>query len=258
MRTKFTLLLMMIAVSTKAQKTTPELITDRPDQTESSSVVPLKSLQVETGFVMENKNNKFFETKSYAYNTTLLRYGLFSNLELRFGLEYLGSIKKITSDTEKKYSGLSPLYTGFKVSILEEKGWMPEIGFIGAMELPFTADKVYKPSYPAANMRFAFSHTLSDMLSLGYNLGAEWDGDSAVPAYFYSIALGIGITEKFGMFLESYGLVQEEDQSEHLLDMGFTYLLVPNLQFDISGGVGLNNQAIDNFISAGLTFRLPH
>ena len=259
MRIKFTFLLIMIAGSVKAQVTVPELVTDRPDQTESSSVVPLKSLQVETGFVLENKNNDHNKIKSYAYNTTLLRYGLLSNLELRLGLEYLGNkIKNISSGTEENYSGLSPLHAGFKVNISAEKGWMPEIAFMGAMELPFTANEFYRPSYPAANMRFAFSHTLSDRLELGYNLGVEWDGDSAVPDYFYSIALGAAITDKLGMFLEAYGLIQEENEGEHLLDMGFTYLITPNLQFDISGGIGLNNQTIDNFLSAGLTVRLPH
>jgi hypothetical protein len=126
------------------------------------------------------------------------------------------------------------------------------------MVMPFTADKVFRPSYPAANMRFAFAHTLSNRVSLGYNLGAEWDGESAIPAYFYSVALGIGLSDKFGMFIESYGQTPEESKGEHLLDMGFTYLVMPNLQLDISGGIGLNDKAIDNFISMGLTIRLPH
>lgn len=107
-------------------------------------------------------------------------------------------------------------------------------------------------------MRFSFAHTLSDRFSLGYNLGVEWNGESAVPSYFYSIALGSGITDKLGMFIESYGLILKESEGEHLLDMGFTYLMLPNLQLDISGGIGLNDESIDNFISAGLSLRLPN
>ena len=253
------LILLLITFTVKAQETVPKLITDRPDQTESSTVVPFRSLQIETGFVMENDESTISKHTSFAYNTTLLRYGLFENMELRLGLEYLGEkIIYKNIDLQDTYSGISPLYLGFKTKIAEENGWMPEIAFLGAMVLPFTADKEYKPSYPAANMRFSFAHTLSDRFSLGYNLGAEWDGESVIPSYFYSIALGIGITDKLGMFIESYGLILEEGKGEHLLDMGFTYLIKPNIQLDISGGIGLNDETINNFISAGLSLRLPH
>ena len=252
-------ILLLLTFTVKAQEAIPELITDRPDQTESSTLVPFKSLQIETGFVMENDKSDFSKKTSFAYNTTLLRYGLFKNMELRLGLEYLGEKIEIKNpNTLNSYRGLSPLYIGFKTKIAEENGWMPEIAFLGAMILPFTADKAFKPSHPAADMRFSFAHTLSDRFSLGYNIGAEWDGESANPSYFYSISLGIKIIDKLGMFIESYGLLHKGSNNEHIADMGFTYLILPNLQLDISGGIGLNDEAIDNFISAGLSIRLPH
>lgn len=247
----------VITVAIKAQNESPELITDRPDQTESSVTVPHKFLQIETGFVMENSKTDLADQKAYTYNSTLLRYGLFDNLELRLGLEYLG--EKVTNknaETTNAISGLSPLYAGFKAKIAEEDGWKPEIAFLAAMVLPFTASEDYKPEYSGADIRFAFSHTLSDRFSLGYNLGAQWNGETAMPSYFYSVSLGAGIIYKLEMFIESYGLIPETGEAEHLLDAGFTYLLLPNLQFDASGGIGIYN-SIDNFISLGLTYRLP-
>ena len=83
-----------------AQTSPPDLVTDRPDQTESSITVPFKSLQIETGFIKEKQG----ENTNLAYNTTLLRYGLLENLELRLGLEYLG--EKNTASTIDN-SGLS-------------------------------------------------------------------------------------------------------------------------------------------------------
>ena len=72
----------------QAQDTPPSqraLITDRPDATEAPSVVPAGFLQVETGGFYEsfNENNVTFERN--VFNTTLLRYGILSNLELRVG-----------------------------------------------------------------------------------------------------------------------------------------------------------------------------
>lgn len=240
-------------------QTTSELITDRPDQTESSSAVPLKSLQIETGFLLENKSIELLHHKSFAFNSTLLRYGLFQNFELRLGLEFLGDHYKMKhQDSVSKISGFSPLYTGFKVKIIDEDGLKPEIAILGGLTLPFTAKKGYKPSHVSADMRLSFSHTLSDRFSLGYNLGAEWDGESAGPLYFYSLALGIGLTNNLSMFAESFGLLNPNGEPENMLDTGFTYLVFNNLQLDLSAGIGLNDQAIDNFISFGLTLRIPN
>ncbi len=104
----FTLIVTLVAM---AQEGIPELITDRADQTESSSPVPLKSLQIETGFMLEKDHNESRKVKNTTYNTTLLRYGLLSAFELRLGLAY--SDKKITAKTnDSTYTdkGFSPLY----------------------------------------------------------------------------------------------------------------------------------------------------
>lgn len=258
MRIKLVLFFISISTIIEAQDKAPELITDRPDQTESSTVVPHKSLQIETGFILENNETDLVKESAYTYNTTLLRYGLLNNFELRFGIEYLGEKLDIkNTDATNSYSGLSPLYTGFKVKIADEDNWKPEIALLGGLVLPFTASDNFKPKYTGANLIFSFSHSISEHFSIGYNLGAEWDGETAVPGTFYSIALGIGLADNLGMFIESYGLISEEDGSEHLLDAGFTYLILPNFQIDLSGGIGLNKNAMDNFISLGLTYRLP-
>lgn len=225
MKVRFIIFLSLIATFAKAQEVATELITDRPDQTESSVVVPLKALQIETGFVMESDKTDWGTRTAFAYNSTLLRYGLLKNFELRIGIEYLGErVKTNNTNTTSKISGFSPLYTGFKVKIADEEDWKPEMAFLGGLVLPFTANKDFKSEYTAADMRFAFAHTLSNHFSIGYNLGAEWDGETAIPAYFYSVSLGAGITDGLGMFIESYGWLPEEGQAEHLLDTGLTYL----------------------------------
>lgn len=258
MRNIFLCILLTTSVLVYASDETPGLVTDRPDQTESSSVVPLKSLQIETGFVMEKTETNSRKEQSFAYNTTLLRYGLLKNFELRLGIEYLGDhINDQALSTQTKISGLSPLYAGFKVNISEEDGLKPELAVMGGLSLPFTAGDDYVSTYTAAGLRFAVSHTLTDRFSLGYNLGVEWDGETAVPAYFYSLALGVGISDNLGVFLESYGLIPEAGGASHMVDAGFTWLVLTNLQLDVSGGLGLNENAFDHFVSCGLSYRIP-
>jgi len=252
------ILLLLLDVSAIAQEEQPELITDRPDQTESAAIVPRHALQVETGFLLENDANDLFSTRSFTYNTTLLRFGLLNNLELRAGMDYFRASTTLNNTSiSSTISGISPLYTGFKIKITEAQEWFPQVAFLGGLVLPFTANSDRKPNYTAANIRFAFSHALSNRFSLGYNLGAEWDGDSPVPGYFYSAALGFAVTDRLGAFFESYGLIPETGDAEHLMDTGLTYLLLPTLQLDVSGGIGLNKAAIQNFISLGLSFLIP-
>ena len=77
------------------------------------------------------------------------------------------------------------------------------------------------------------------------------------PDYFYSVALGIGITDKIGTFIESFGYIPDKGKINFLIDSGFTFLVLQNLQLDVSGGLGINDESADYFISMGLSFRIP-
>ena len=248
----------LISLSVTAQEKRPELITDRPDQTESAVVVPLRSLQIETGFLMQKNETDLAVERLLSYNTTLLRYGLLERLELRIGLDLLSEKLEVkNTDIKEHITGTGPLLLQFKYKVAEERGWIPDIAFIGGATLPCVAKEFFRTSGVAPAFRLALSHTLSDRLALGSNLGAEWDGESRDPGFYYSFVLGITATEKLGMFTEFYGLMREPGKRMHLFDAGFTFLLLHNLQLDISGGVGLNKIAFDRFISFGFTYRLP-
>ena len=75
------------------------LVTDRPDATEASSTVGKGVFQVETGAFYESfkDNNNTYE--NFTFNTTLLRYGILDNLELRLGWDFVEGVTKINGDT---------------------------------------------------------------------------------------------------------------------------------------------------------------
>ena len=234
-----------------------ELITDRPDQTESAAVVPVGSLQFETGFQYESLSNDSEDTKNTTFNTSLLRYGLLDNLELRLiwnieESEITGKNPLFGND-KVKASGFAPMGLGFKVAIAEEKGWRPKIGFLTHVYIPFTASKELKPEGSAMDTRIAFEHTLSERLSFGYNFGTNWAAGEDM-GYAYTAALGYGITDKLGMYAEFYGVMVENGHPDHLFDAGFTYLITDLFQWDLSGGTGINSDQ-DYFVSTGFTVR---
>jgi len=235
-----------------------ELVTDRPDQTESAFTVPKGFLQIETGILSETDETDVVKEKINALNTTLFRFGLLDNWELRFGYEYLDYTytDKLTS-SEISFNGSGPLVIGTKILIAEEDGYIPQLAFLGHLTLPGTGKDEFETNYLAPDFRFALEYTISEQISFGANIGTEWDSSHPRSNNFYSFVLGIGILENLGMFLESYGYIIEKSDPDHRVDFGITYSILDNLQLDASAGLGINDLAPDSFISAGLSYRLP-
>ncbi len=233
------------------------LITDRPDQTESPSVVPKNFLQVETGAFYESFKTNNIKTEDFTFNTTLLRYGLLDNLELRLGWDFVEGKTKVNGNTLNNVSsGFNPLLLGVKTSIAKENGCFPEIGLLGHLYLPFTASTDYKPETTGVDFRLAFAHTLSENSSLSYNLGAAWGNDSPEASYVYTIAFGQSITNRLGAYTELYGDLPENSKANHLWDAGLTYLINNNVQLDATVGSSIT-KGQDILISAGISFRIP-
>jgi len=232
--------------------------TDRPDQTEASNLVPRGFLQIETGAFYESLEVNGFKSKATTYNTTLLRYGLLDNLELRVGFDFtevrgeLGGVK-----LNNRLSGFSPLLLGVKIGIAEENGAFPEIAFIGHVNVPGFASTDFKTKSTGTDFRFSLAHTLSEKSSLGYNIGMAWDGDITTAIYLYTLAYGYSFTDKIGGYAELYGNLYEDSNFDHLWNVGLTYLLNDNIQLDISGGTGITQNVQDLFLSAGVSVRIP-
>ncbi len=248
-----------ISFGLKAQETEVEtsLVTDRPDATEASSTVGAGVLQIETGGFYTSFEEEDFKMETLGYNTTLVRYGILNNLELRLGWNFEETQFSVNGNKNPNVlSGFSPLLAGAKIDIAQEEGWKPEIALIGHVFLPLTAGDDYKPNTTGADFRFSLSHTLSEKSSLGYNVGAQWGDDSPEIAYIYTLAYGYSITDTFGFYAEVYGDLPENNQANHFWDAGVTYLVNNNLQLDATVGSSIT-EGQDILLSAGLSYRIP-
>lgn len=256
--------IILISISLHAQDTEeiPDMVTDRPDATESPLTVPKGTLQIETGAFYtsfeETILGERIKQEVIGYNTTLLRYGLCDNFEFRLGWNFEEGKTSINgTELMDVSSGLSPLLAGMKVNISQEKGWIPTIGLLGHLMLPFSASKDYKPETTGADFRFSFAHTLSENSSLSYNLGAQWGDDSPEIAYIYTLSYGISVAQGFGIYAELYGDLPEDSSANHYWDAGLTYLIMNNLQADATVGTSLT-EGQDLLLSAGLSYRIPN
>ncbi len=225
----------------------PSIQTDRPDQTECPFITPRHYFQFENGFSYEQNNQN---SNSFVAPTVLTRFGINDHFELRLITEYA-----INKNELEKTKGINPVLIGFKTLLFEEKGLIPTTSFIGHIGIPNLASKDLKTIYYAPEFRFTMQHTISEKQSLSYNIGAEWNGETAEPMLIYTLTSGYSFTEKIGGYIELYGFVPQIEKPDHRFDAGLTYLCNPNHQLDISGGFGLSKNSPNYYLSLGYSFR---
>lgn len=243
-----------------------DVVTDRPDRTESAVAVAPGLFQVEGGWGFSRTADDGVEVEEHGVGELLLRIGVVPRVEAR--VEFGGWRSRQTETASpgggRDESGAADLSLGAKAELYETPGGSTRIALLGAAsiptgEAPFTSDAVD----PA--VRAAVDHELPGPLSLGYNLGVEWEtvpdseGDDTLADLVYTVAVGLDLTSRLGAFVEGFGsaALSEGGAGETALDGGFTYLLRPNLQLDLSGGFGLDDDAEDWFVGAGATVRVP-
>ena len=250
---KYSLFFLLIFLSTNffAQQST--IVTDRPTQSYASSTVPAKTIQLETGFWYAHSSAGRVESDYISYNSSVLRWGLLENFELRLGFGY-ESIKVNSDIKPVNITGWNPLLIGTKIYIAKEQGWRPEIAFVGGLKLPFFGNEGFRPDAAVPNFSFAFSHNLGNRFLLGYNLGLQWPTSSEEDLEgVYTIYFGYKILDRFFCFLENYAFID----SVYAFDGGFIYLISSNFQVDLYGGFGLSPGSPDQFIGAGFSWRIP-
>jgi hypothetical protein len=224
----------------------PPIQLDRPDQTECPFITPKQYIQIENGFNIENAVKGI---KNYTFPSSLWKYGINEKLELRLITELVH---------EDHQLGLKPITIGFKTALFEENGIIPKTSFIGHITSTTIGTPSFHTNYIAPAFRFTMQHTISEKISLAYNLGAEWDGMVTSPSYLYTLTTGYSINSKLGAYMEAYGFLSNHSTADNRLDGGFTYLINNDFIIDLSGGLGVSATAPNNYISFGISYRFKH
>ena len=245
---KLAILFSFFSFANEVFSQTSPLATDRPDQTEGSSIVPPQHFQIEMGGVYEKENR----TKFYTVPSTLFRYGVSKRLEFRFALDHVS----FRNDFGKGRDFENPNF-GFKFRLFNEQGLRPDLSLLYHLGVPIPnfGDDGDVGDF-SNTIRLAADHTLNQNWGLGWNLGIETEGSEWLPVY--TLVFGRDISETWGIFFETYGdLPKTGEDAVYNLLFGGTWLAWPNAQFDASIGFGLTDAASDVYFGAGVSIRFP-
>jgi len=230
-----------------------ELVTDRPDQTESAVVVPRHTVQVETGVTVERDG----DAEVLGVPGTLVRYGVSPRFELRLAWPGWVSVDTGTEEVD----GLADPEIGMKVTLSGKR----ELALLAHLSLPAGNEEVGSPD-PTPAVRLSAAHALGEKVGLGWNLGVETgaqqieEGRTRLLArWIYTASVGFALSDRWGAFVEVFGDLPASDPAPaaHSFDGGVTWLVRPNLQLDLAAGMGLTSEASDRFATVGLSVRLP-
>ena len=253
-----------------AQTTDPmqePLVTDRPDFTESTETVPAGHFQLEAGYTFTYDRERKDRVRDHTAPELLMRIGLVDNFELRIGWDgYSWTDSQFEGETrggrrvtrEDQTQDAHDLSLGFKYKLVEQDGWIPHFGVIGAITVPSGSAGVSSGDVdPEIVLLWAYDITDSFAIAGNVGLAAPTDNGDRFFQASASLAAAVALSEKVGAYVEYFGFYPNAEHSDaaHSVNAGLTYLINNNFQIDWRVGAGLNEEADDFFTGVGFAFR---
>ena len=205
--------------------------------------------------------------RDHAAPEFLLRVGLVENLELRIGWDgYSWTESQFEAETESGRrtthedwgQGANDLSLGFKYKLVEQDGWVPHFGVIGAITLP-SGNAGISSGDVDPEIVFLWAYDITESFAVAGNVGlaAPTDDGDRFFQVSASLSAAVALSKKVGAYVEYFGFYPNAEHSDaaHSVNGGLTYLINNNFQIDWRIGAGLNEEADDFFTGVGFAWR---
>lgn len=232
------------------------LSADQPGFGTGSEIIAFRHLQWELSFDAAH----MLGCHIIGLPVSLFRYGVHERVEMRFGYEgYLlvsdkPDLQPATPD-EHFYTP-NPLWIGTKVMICDHHAGsknlrgVPRTSVMVELGLPLTPTIAkYQPI--SGTIDLLFENEVVEWFSVGYDLGVYWIDWAPAPDLFASLTLDFEITNRWGVFVESYNnfdpdAVDIKTSKKYMhcdinMDFGITCAVHPRVQLDVTAGFNLYN-----------------
>lgn len=250
MKKLFAFLMFGLCCFTAIAQDEAEFTADRPGASTGPCVVGHHVIQLEQGVQYDGDGSR---RGTYTFSNTLIRYGLFPNMEIRLGGDaILYPSEESATSYIPAFSGLS---VGTKIKCFDGMGSIPAVSVLADFSIPRTASNGFNVDHLAPSLYLLFENPVCDWLSIGYNLGAEWDGTLPGATTFAALCLGFSATDSLGCFVESYNYFNELGNS-YCMDLGLNWQVSRRVQLDVAANMNLTNPAECWAISCGVAWQI--
>lgn len=231
--------------------------TDRPGNVWGTEVLPFHTVSWENGFSYERSDGG----RTIALPSTIVRYGIFENVEIRVGTDFqlmepIIHMPIILDPPQNNLVlGMAPLTLGTKIHCYDGNGILPSIGVLAQLQSPYVGSADLLPDHLAPALYLIFENDINDWFAICYNVGAEWDGVTTTPTTFLGLNLGFCITDDLGAYVETFNYLHP-DGNQYLTEIGFTFNPMPRLQLDVEADFDVQNLKDYFRVGCGIAWRI--
>ncbi|MCC6678895.1 MAG: transporter [Phycisphaerales bacterium] len=239
--------------------------TDRPSFSDGAGIQPRGRFNLETGYTFTYRDRDDVETRRHNAPEVLARLGIIDD---RFELRFItsGFTWSTTDDGSASDStdGWSDVALGFKLKLLDQKGWRPRLALGAQSTLGGGSDSI-STQIAEPTFKLIWASDLGQAIGdpwKGFTLGGNFnlafpttDGDRFTQGQA-SLYLSFPIADRWTGFAEYYilGPNTKDNDAAHYTDFGATWLIHTRIQLDGRIGVGLNQEADNFFAGLGISF----
>ena len=230
-----------------------DIAPDAPDLPDSAVPVPRGVILFETSLTSTNGKNSLRERQ--ISTSTLIRYGVAGNLELRLSSDGITEKRTIESSNIE----ISDLTVGIKRNVWQEGEGRPGFGIIAETKLP-TASNGLGNSQIEPTIWLNLDKDLGDGWGSSVNFGATWAaGDDKKSKILQGTGLWV-LNRKLmrGVDLFTHGSIllkpSTDVPNESIAGIGVLWTKNDNLALDASINFGLTEEAPNQIFRLGLTY----
>jgi hypothetical protein len=242
-----------------------EMITDRPDKTESPYTVDAGHFQFEMDLVTyahdeEKIGGEKTTIDAWAVAPINLKVGLCNRVDLQLVLETYADVRVRSGGVTQTRRGYGDTTVRLKCNLWGNDGGATAMAVMPYVKLPTNQDGLGNNSVEGG-LILPLAVSLPSGFGMGlmtqFDASRDFDGDGHHAEFINSITLGHDIVGKLGGYVEFFSAVSAKGGFSWIgtVDLGLTYGVTDNIQLDAGVNIGVTKTAADLNPFLGLSWR---
>jgi hypothetical protein len=239
-----------------------EMVTDRPDTTESPYSVPPGHFQLEMSFFDYSRDlspdpQDSVRNQTWSFSQMNCKLGLLHDMDLQIVFDTYTQQRSTTDEVTNKLSGFGDVTLRLKMNMWGNDEGTTALALMPYVKIPSNTRLSNKEWEYGLIIPFAVA--VNDRVGLGFMGQMDLVSDPNTGGYDFewmqTATMGIGLTEKLGMYVEMVCVAGPSTDCRVLLDGGLTFSVTDDLVFDAGLRIGMNRAAEDIGVFTGMSFR---